>query len=60
MPEKGHYFIFQMMSAEGQTSGGFLDLLLCLLELPGVLRGSREGGQSLALDLGRSELDQLH
>lgn len=47
-------FNFQMMSAEGQTSGGLLDLLLCLLELPGVLRGS------LPLDLGHSELDQLH
>lgn len=32
---------FQMMSAEGQTSGRFLDFLLCLLELPGVLQGSR-------------------
>lgn len=31
---------FQMMYAEGQTSGRFLDFLLCLLELPGVLRGS--------------------
>lgn len=35
------------MSAEGQTSGGFLDLLLCLLELPGVLWGGRgEGAES--------------
>lgn len=35
------HFIFQMMSAEGQTRGRFfLDLLLCLLELPGVLQGS--------------------
>lgn len=42
------------MSAEGQTSDGLSDLLLCLLELPGVLRGS------LPLDLGHSELDQLH
>lgn len=36
----------------------FLDLLLCLLELPGVWWG--RSGQSLALDLGHSELDQLH
>lgn len=35
-------FIFQMMSAEGQTSGRFLDLLLCLLELPGVF--ARQSG----------------
>lgn len=55
---KGH-FIFQMMSAEGQTSGRFLDLLLCLLELPGVFV-RQSGEQSLALDLGHSELDQLH
>lgn len=43
-------FIFQMMSAEGQTSGRFLVLLLCLLETPGVF--ARQSGQSLALDLG--------
>lgn len=32
--------------------------LLCLLELLRVLQGS--WGQSLALDLGHSEMDQLH